>query len=93
MAALPGMDLPTARQVVTRRDSVAPGTVLPGLPEGMFMDTSRPGTTLTFHAAADDGHGARAEVEATVRFSQPGVVRDRRVPLYTILRWRDGASG
>jgi general secretion pathway protein K len=93
LAALPGMDLPRARALIELRDSVPPGTPVPGVPAGITMDNPKPGNTFTFRAVADDGHGAKAQVEATVRFSRPGSVRDRRIPIYTILHWRDGVSG
>lgn len=92
MAAVRGLDLGKAREVVAIRDSVAPGTMLPNLPGGITLGEARPGNTMTFRAAADDGHGARATVEATVQFTLMGPDRDPQQKFYTVLRWRDGPS-
>lgn len=92
MAAVRDLDLGTARQVVDIRDSVPPGTILRNLPGGITLGDAVPGNTMTFRATADDGHGARATVEATVQFIQVGPERDRQQNLYTVLRWRDGPS-
>lgn len=92
MAAVRGLDPGTARQVVDIRDSVAPGTILRNLPGGITLGDAIPGNTMTFRATADDGHGARATVEATVQFTQTGPERDPRQTLYSVLRWRDGPS-
>lgn len=92
MAAVRGLDLDTAREVVVIRDSVAPGTLLRNLPGGITLGDALSGNTMTFRAVADDGRGARATVEATVQFTVTGPERDPRQKLYTVLRWRDGPS-
>jgi len=92
MAAVRGLDLDSAREVVAIRDSVAPGTVLRNLPGGVTLGDALSGNTMTFRAVADDGRSARATVEATVQFTQMGPERDPRQKLYTVLRWRDGPS-
>jgi len=92
LAAVRGLDLSTAREVVGIRDSVPPGTALPNLPGGINLGSALPGNTMTFRATADDGHGARATVEATVQFTLMGPDRDPHQKLYTVLRWRDGPS-
>jgi general secretion pathway protein K len=92
MAAVRGLDLGLAREVVGIRDSVAPGTMLRGLPGGITLGDGLPGNTMTFRATADDGHGARATVAATVQFTLMGPDRDPHQKLYTVLRWRDGPS-
>jgi general secretion pathway protein K len=93
LAALPGMDLAKARAVVAMRDAAPPNTRLLGLPTGISIGRTKPSSATTFRAVADDGHGMRATIEATVKFSRQGETRNWREPLYTILRWRDGASG
>lgn len=90
MAAVRGLDASVAREVVAIRDSVPPGTLLQNLPGGIMLGNALPGNTMTFRATADDGHGARATVEATVQFTLMGPERDPQQKLYTVLRWRDG---
>jgi general secretion pathway protein K len=92
MAAVRGLNLDSAREVVAIRDGVAPGTLLRGLPGGITLGGALPGNTMTFRATADDGPGARATVEATVQFTLMGPERDPQQKLYTVLRWRDGPS-
>jgi general secretion pathway protein K len=92
MAAVRGLDLTKAREVVRLRDSVPPGAAVPGVPGGIALGSALPGNTMTFRATADDGHGARATVEATVQFTLMGPDRDPHQKLYTVLRWRDGPS-
>jgi general secretion pathway protein K len=92
MATLPGMDLAKARDVIALRDSAPPGTVLRDLPGGVVLGEAQASDAMTFRVTADDGHGSRAVVEATVRFETATPDRDPRVPLYTIIRWRDGAT-
>lgn len=89
LAALPGIDPAIAREVVAIRDAAAQGTILPNLPGGLTLGSALPGSTVTFRVDADDGRGSRSRIEATVQFPPHGVERDPRVPLYTILRWRD----
>lgn len=93
LATLPGLDLARARQVIAIRDSVPPGTPLPNLPGGLSLGDALPGNAMTFRAMADDGHGSRAMVEATVLFPMPGTERQGHEPLYTVLRWRDAPGG
>lgn len=93
MASLRGLDLAKARDVIALRDSAPPGTILRGLPGGLAFGDSAPSDAMTFRVTADDGHGSRAVVEATVRFETATPDRDNRVPLYTIIRWRDGPPG
>ncbi|MGA7439732.1 MAG: type II secretion system protein GspK [Luteibacter sp.] len=90
MATLRGLDLAKAREVIAMRDGAPPGTILRGLPGGLTFGDSLPSDAMTFRVTADDGHGSRAVVEATVRFETATPDRDPRVPLYTIIRWRDG---
>lgn len=92
MAAVRGLDLPMAREIVRIRDSVPPGTPLPNLPGGIALGGALPGGAMTFRAIADDGHGGHAMVEATVQFPFFGPDRVPNEPLYTILRWRDGPA-
>ncbi|WP_448101684.1 general secretion pathway protein GspK [Luteibacter jiangsuensis] len=92
MAAVRGLDLRTAQEVVSVRDSVPAGTPLTNLPGGMALGGALPGNTITFRADADDGHGARARVEATVRFPFAAPERGPHETLYTVLRWRDGPA-
>ncbi|NID14905.1 general secretion pathway protein GspK [Luteibacter yeojuensis] len=92
MAAVRGIDLPSAREIVRARDSVPPGTPLTNLPGGIALGGALPGNTMTFRANADDGHGGRATVEATVRFPFSGADRVPGEALYTVLRWRDGPA-
>lgn len=92
MAAVRGLDVSLAREVVRIRDTVPPGTLLRSLPGGITLGNALPGNTMTFRATADDGHGARATVEATVQFTLMGPERDPQQKLYTVLRWRDGPS-
>jgi general secretion pathway protein K len=92
MATLRGLDLNRAREVVATRDSVPPGTLLQGLPGGITLGDAMPGSTMTFHAVADDGHGGRATVEATVQFPTVGPERGPNETLYTVLRWRDAPA-
>ncbi|UPG92945.1 general secretion pathway protein GspK [Luteibacter aegosomatissinici] len=93
LASLPGVDPATAREVVAIRDAAPQGTILPNLPGGLTLGGALPGNTVTFRVDADDGAGNRSQIEATVQFPPHGVKRDPRVPLYTILRWRDGPPG
>ncbi|MGN6093630.1 MAG: general secretion pathway protein GspK [Luteibacter jiangsuensis] len=92
MAAVRGLDLRTAQDVVRARDSVPLGTPLTHLPGGVALGGALPGNTLTFRADADDGHGGRATVEATVRFPFAAPERGPHETLYTVLRWRDGPA-
>lgn len=92
MAAVRGLDLRTAQDVVRARDSVPPGTPLTHLPGGIALGGALPGNTITFRADADDGHGGRATVEATVRFPFAALERGPHETLYTVLRWRDGPA-
>lgn len=92
MATLRGLDLAQAREVIALRDSAPPGTILHDLPGGLTFGDAAPGDAMTFRVSADDGHGSQAVVEATVRFEPATPERDARVPLYTIIRWRDGPS-
>lgn len=92
MAAVRGLDLTQARAIVHARDSVPPGTPLQNLPGGINLGDALPGNTMTFRAIADDGHGGRASVEATVQFPMVGLERGLNERLYTILRWRDGPA-
>jgi general secretion pathway protein K len=92
MATLPGLNLDLAREVVGTRDSVPPGTLLRGLPGAITLGDAMPGNTMTFHAVADDGHGGRAAVEATVQFPTAGPERGPNETLYTVLRWRDAPA-
>jgi general secretion pathway protein K len=92
MAAVRGLDLRTAQEVVRARDSAPPGTPLNNLPGGIALGGALPGNTITFHADADDGHGGRATVEATVRFAFAAPDRGPHEVLYTVLRWRDGPA-
>lgn len=92
MAAVRGLDLSKAREVVGIRDSVPPGTPLRNLPGGITLGDALPGHTMTFRAIADDGHGSRATVEATVQFPLAGPERGPHETLYTVLRWRDGPA-
>jgi general secretion pathway protein K len=92
MAAVRGLDLGKAREVVDVRDSVPPGTLLQNLPGGITLGGALPGRTMTFRANADDGHGGRATVEATVQFPLAGPDRGPHETLYTVLRWRDGPA-
>ena len=90
IATLRDLDLSKAREVIAIRDSAPPGTILHGLPGGLTFGDATPSDAMTFRVTADDGHGSRAVVEATVRFETATPERDPRVPLYTIVRWRDG---
>jgi len=92
MAAVRGLDPTVAREVVAMRDSVPPGTVVPNLPGGIALGGALPGSAMTFHAVADDGHGARASVEATVQFPPATPERIPHQAMYTIVRWRDGPA-
>jgi general secretion pathway protein K len=92
MAAVRGLDPARAREVVLARDSAPPGTVLQNLPGGITLGGAVPGNTITFRADADDGHGSRTTVEATVQFPMVGLERGANERLYTVLRWRDGPS-
>lgn len=93
MATVRGLDLSKARDIVRIRDSAPPGTPLTNLPGGLVLGGALPGSTMTFRASADDGHGGRATVEATVRFPFSGPDRVPNETLYTVLRWRDGPAG
>lgn len=92
MAAVRGLDLEKAREIIRIRDSVPPGTSLPNLPGGIALGGALPGNTVTFRANADDGHGGRATVEATVQFPFAGPERNPHETLYTVLRWRDSPT-
>ncbi|WP_052697822.1 general secretion pathway protein GspK [Luteibacter yeojuensis] len=92
LATLRGVDLAQARAIVMARDSAPPGTVLHDLPGGISLGDPLPGNAFTFSAAADDGHGGRATVEATVVFALAASERVPGQPLYTIVRWRDGPA-
>ena len=92
MAAVRGIDLARAREIISARDSVPPGTSLQGLPGGIALGDALPGNTVTFRAIADDGHGGRATVEATVQFPLAAPERGPHETLYTVLRWRDGPA-
>jgi general secretion pathway protein K len=88
MATLRGLDLTLAREVVRARDSVPPGTPLPNLPHGISLGNALPGNTMTFSAHADDGHGSRVTLEATVQFPVATPERGPQESLYTVLRWQ-----
>jgi len=93
MATLRGLDLESARAVIAARDGAPPGTPLQNLPGGLALGDALPGRAITFRALADDGHGSRSLVEATVLFAVAVPERDPRQSLYTIVRWRDGPPG
>lgn len=92
LATLRGVDLAQARAIIAARDSAPPGTVLRDLPGGISLGDPLPGNAFTFRAMADDGHGGRATVEATVVFALAASERVPGQPLYTIVRWRDGPA-
>jgi len=92
MAAVRGLDLPKAREIVRLRDSVPPGTPIPNLPAGVAFGSAPPSSTMTFRANADDGHGGRVTLEATVQFPFAGPDRGPHEALYTVLRWRDSPA-
>lgn len=93
LAALPGVDGPTAQAYVSHRDGSPDGAGLPAMLGATPAGWARGGNVVTIVSTARDDTGVSATLRVTVRFDQLLLARDPRVPLYTILRWKDVLPG
>lgn len=87
LAALPGMDMASARRFASTRDAMNPKMPLPVLPNGMPMGNTRGGNVRTIVASATGKDGTVSRVSATVRIDR---VRGRGS--VSILRWQEDAA-
>nr|WP_199048542.1 type II secretion system protein GspK [Dyella sp. ASV24] len=87
LAALPGMDMASARRFASTRDAMNPKMPLPVLPNGMPMGNTRGGNVRTIVASATGKDGTVSRVSATVRIDR---VHGRAS--VSILRWQEDAA-
>lgn len=87
LAALPGMDMASARRFASIRAAVNVKMPLPVLPNGMPMGTMRGSNVRTIVASAMGTDGTVSRVSATVR-----IERLRGRGSVSILRWQEDAA-
>ncbi|MBB3227617.1 general secretion pathway protein K [Luteibacter sp. Sphag1AF] len=89
LAALPGMDLASAKKYIQQRDAAPPGTPPPPLPSGVAVGGADGVNAVTIRVEARDESGIRSASSVTVRFARHLPTRVADVPLYLIVRWHD----
>jgi general secretion pathway protein K len=87
LAALPGMDITSARRFASMRMDLNTKMPLPVLPNGMPIGTLRGSNVRTIVASAASADGTVSRISATVRIEH---VRGRAG--YTVLRWQEDAA-